>query len=41
VNAATDSIVQSNIRLEQDKLNEDLQPLKYYPVVSIGVSWKF
>jgi hypothetical protein len=41
VNAATDPIVQSNIRVEQDKLNHDLEPLKYYPVVSIGVSWRF
>jgi hypothetical protein len=41
VNAATDPIVQSNIQREQDKTRDDLQPLKYYPVVSVGLSWKF
>jgi hypothetical protein len=41
VNAATDALVQSNVQLEQEKANEDLRPFKYYPVVSIGFSWKF
>lgn len=40
-NASTDPIVQSNLRLEQDKLNNDLKPLRYYPVLSLGVSWQF
>ena len=26
---------------EEKKLNGDLEPLKYFPVVSIGISWKF
>jgi hypothetical protein len=41
VNANTDPIVQSNLRAEQMKLNDDLRPLKYYPVLSLGVSWQF
>jgi hypothetical protein len=41
LNLATDPTVQSNVKREQDKLNDDLQPLKYYPVVSAGISWKF
>jgi hypothetical protein len=41
VNAATDPIVQANIQREQAQANDDLQPLKYYPVVSVGFSWKF
>ncbi len=38
---ATDPTVQSNVQGEQQKLNDDLKPFKYFPVVSIGVSWKF
>jgi len=41
VNAATDPTVQSNVRSEQDKINDDLKMLKYYPVVSLGLSWRF
>jgi hypothetical protein len=40
VNAATDPIVQSNIQAERSKLNDDLKPLQYYPLISFGVSWK-
>ena len=40
-NASSDPIVQSNLRAEQAKLNDDLSPLKYYPVLSIGISWQF
>jgi len=40
-NANADPIVQSNLRLEQNKLNDDLRPLRYYPVVSLGISWQF
>jgi hypothetical protein len=39
VNAATNPAVQSNIQAEQTKINNDLDPLRYYPVVSFGVSW--
>jgi len=41
VNAATDPRVQTNILREQEQANDDLKPFKYYPVLSIGVSWKF
>jgi hypothetical protein len=40
-NAATDPTVQSNIRNQEIKLNDDAKAFKYYPVVSLGVSWKF
>jgi len=35
------SDVQANIRAEQTKLNEDLEPFKYYPVLSLGFGWRF
>ena len=41
LNAASDAIVQQSIHNEQAKLNSDLEPLKYFPVLSIGVSWKW
>ena len=41
LNAGTDATVQANVQSEQAKLNHDLQPLQYYPVVSAGISWKF
>jgi hypothetical protein len=40
VNAATDPTVQSNVLAEQNKINNDLEPLKYYPMFSVGVSWR-
>ena len=40
VNAATDPAVQANVQSEQTKLNNDLNPLKYYPVISLGISYK-
>ena len=40
VNAATDPSVQSNVQAEQNKISNDLEPLKYYPVLSVGVSWR-
>ena len=40
-NVATTPIIQSNIQSEQVKLNDDLKFLKYYPVISLGVGWKF
>ena len=33
--------IQSNIQSEQTKLNKDLRPFKYYPVLSLGFGWKF
>src|SRR5262249_29735590 len=41
VNAATDPIVQTNIRREQAKAADDLDLLKYYPVLSVGFGWRF
>jgi hypothetical protein len=41
LNAATDPTVQSNVQSEQAKLNNDLNPFKYYPVISLGISYKF
>jgi hypothetical protein len=40
VNAATDPVVQSNVKAQQTKISNDLDPLKYYPVLSFGVSWR-
>ena len=41
LNTATDPTVQSNVQSEQNKLNSDLNPFKYYPVVALGFSYKF
>jgi hypothetical protein len=40
VNAATNPAVQSNIQAQEAKITNDLDPLKYYPVLSFGVSWR-
>jgi len=40
LNAATDPTVQANMQSEQSKLNNDLKPFKYYPVISFGLSYK-
>lgn len=41
VNTATDPLVQSSVVAEQSKLNNDVGPFKYFPVVSVGFSYKF
>jgi len=41
LNAATDPTVQANVTSENTKLNNDLNPFKYYPVISLGFSYKF
>ena len=41
VNAATDPTVQSNIRAQESKLNDDLSPFKWYPVLSLGFGYRF
>jgi len=41
VNAATDPNVQASIAAEVAKINKSTSPFKYYPVVSIGVGYKF
>lgn len=38
---ATDPATQQNIRAEQDMLNDDLKGLQVYPIVSLGLSYKF
>lgn len=40
-NTATDPNVQTRLLDEQTKLNSDLIPFKFYPVVSLGFSYKF
>ena len=39
-NAATNAIIQSNVQAQQLKLNKNLAPFRYYPVVSLGFSYK-
>jgi hypothetical protein len=41
LNAGTDPTVQANVHKEEAQLNKNLEPIKYFPVVSIGVSWKW
>jgi hypothetical protein len=41
VNVATDPTVQSNIQLEEAKINKNLTFFRYYPVLSMSVGWKF
>lgn len=38
---AGDPSFQSNLQTERDKLNHDLAPFKFYPVISIGFGYKF
>ncbi len=40
-NAATDPVVQSARQSEVYKLNKDAEPYKVYPVISIGVGYRF
>lgn len=41
VNAATDPTFQSSVAAEQKDLESDLKLLKYYPIISLGFSYKF
>jgi hypothetical protein len=41
VNVETDPLVQDQVRVEENDLIEDAKAFRYYPIVSIGVSWKF
>lgn len=41
VNAGTDSTVQSNVIAEQNKLNKNMEPFKFYPIISFGFGYKF
>jgi hypothetical protein len=38
---ATDSNLQASLLSEQTKLNNELTPYRFYPVVSLGFSYKF
>ena len=40
VNAGTDPTVQANILAEQHQINDDLNLIKYYPILSFGITWK-
>jgi hypothetical protein len=40
-NAATDPTVQSNVVAEEAKLNKNMKPFKYYPIISFGFGYKF
>lgn len=41
VNPATNPIVLSNINAEESKINHDLSPFKFYPVISLGFGYRF
>jgi hypothetical protein len=41
VDTATDPGVQANLQAEQTKLNNQFAPYKYYPVVAMGISYRF
>lgn len=41
VNAATNGTVQANTQGEQNKINNDLKLLKFYPLFSLGVGYSF
>ena len=40
-NAATTAAVQANVTAEQTKVNSDLKPFKYYPVIQLMIGYKF
>lgn len=40
-NMATDPTVQANVQAEQNKINKDLTLFKFYPLISVGVGYKF
>jgi hypothetical protein len=37
----SNSTVQANVKAEQDELNRDLYPFRFYPILSLGVAYKF
>lgn len=41
VNAATDPAVQANVVAETTKINNNISPLRFYPIVSIGFGFNF
>ena len=40
-NVTTDPQIQANIKAEQDQLNGDLYDLRFYPIATIGIGYKF
>lgn len=41
INAASDSTFQSHVAAEQTKLSNDAKPFKYYPIIQIGIGYRF
>lgn len=41
VSAATDPTVQSNVISEQNKINNSMSFFKVYPIISVGIGYKF
>ena len=41
VNVATDPTVQANLQAQAHKYTNSLSPFRYYPIVSVGVSYNF
>ena len=39
--AASNPLVENRIQAEQDKINRDLDLLRFYPVISVGFGYKF
>jgi hypothetical protein len=40
-NVATNSSIQSNVKAEQTSISNDLSPLKYYPLISMTIGYRF
>lgn len=41
MNVQTSPDIQANLKAEQDKLNSDISPLRFYPILTIGIGYKF
>src|SRR5262249_44832367 len=41
VDAGSDPTFQSNVQSEQIKINNDVAPFKFYPLISIGFGYRF
>jgi hypothetical protein len=41
VNAATNPSVQSDVRIQESKASSDASVFRFYPVVSVGISYSF
>ena len=37
----TDPTIKANVLAEQNKLNDDISPLRFYPIASIGIGYRF